>query len=492
MQRNLEALAEANHDLLVIGGGISGAWIAWDAALRGFSVALVDKADFGSATSANSMKIIHGGLRDLARGDIGTMRMAQRERATLLRIAPDFVRSLPMIVPSYGAGRAALSLGMGAYQLLSSGWNEEDIRLGALTRSQIADRLSGIETEGLTGGVAFNDAQVTRSERFLISILASAAGSGAQLANYAEVVGLRITRGRVHGVEIRDQLTGERHSVESRVVVNAAGPWVGKVLRLAGNAAPRPKVRYAKGINLITRRIDPGLSIGVYSRSGHSDLLNGNGRYLFITPWRDRSLIGTAYFEHRGASDHTAASELEIRSFIDQVNRAYPSAELTYQDVVGVHVGLVPIHPNGKKAQLMRRDQVLDHGQEGLAGLISVLGAKYTTARISAERAVDWASKRLGALPRPSRTAVTPIRDLSRQDVGNVAGLRAATVYAMREEMAQSLEDVIFRRTDLGSAGPPSAEDLRVCAATMGQQLGWTQFQLEAALDSLPVEVASA
>jgi len=492
MQRNLVAMAEAKHDFLVIGGGICGAWVAWDAALRGFSVALVEKEDFGSATSANSMKIIHSGLRDLARGDIGTMRLAQRERATLLRIAPDFVRPLPMVVPSYGVGGVALGLGMGAYQLLSTSWSSEDHRLGSLTRGQITDQFQGIETEGLTGGIAFNDAQVTRSERFLISILASASRSGAQLANYAEVVGLRVSQGTVRGAEILDRLTGDRHTVEAKVVVNAAGPWLGNVLALASGRASRPKVRYAKGINLITRQFDPGVSLGVYSRNGSSDLLNGNGRYLFITPWRDRSLVGTAYVEHLGDPDPIAATEEEIQAFIERVNLAYPAAGLSRRDVEGVHAGLVPIQPNGKKPRLARHDRVLDHERDGLDGLMSVLGVKYTTARILSERAVDRASKRLGALPRPSRTAVTPVRDLARQELGSVPGLQAATVYAMREEMAHSLEDVVFRRTDLGSAGPPSAEHLRACAGAMGQERGWTDSQLEAAIGSLPARIEPA
>lgn len=490
MKRDLFALANAKYDLLVIGGGINGAWTAWDAALRGFSVALVEKADFGAATSANSMKIIHSGLRDLARGDITTMRLAQRERAILLRIAPEFVRPLPMVVPSYGAGGAVLSLGMGAYQLLSTGRNMEDFQLGALSRSQIINWLRGIKSEGLTGGIAFNDAQVTHSERFLISILASAVMFGAQLANYAEVIGLRATRGQVHEVEIRDRLTGERYLVNSRVVVNAAGPWIGQVLGLAGRAMPRSRTRYAKGINLVTRKIDPGVSIGVYSRSDKSDLLNGNGRYLFITPWRDRSLVGTAYVDHRGDPDHAVASEEEILSFINQVNLAYPAAELGRKDVEGVHAGLVPIQANGKKPRLARKDRVLDHEREGLGGLISILGAKYTTARITAEIVVDRASRRLGALPRPSRTAITPIRDLGHPDLETVLGLQAATVHAVREEMAQDLEDVIYRRTDLGSAGPPSAEVLRICAAAMGQEFGWSQLQFEAALDEIQVAPA--
>jgi glycerol-3-phosphate dehydrogenase len=473
VKRDLPALAVAEHDLLVVGGGIYGAAAAWDAAQRGLRVALVERDDFGSGTSWNSLKTIHGGLRHLQRLELGELRESIRERRALLRIAPELVRPLSFLVPAYGhgpKGREALGLGLWLHDRIARDRNRglpaaqriPPARL--LSRGEALALVPGLPQRGLAGAALWTDAQVRSSERLVVALLCAAAGAGAMLANHAEVTGLLRCRERVVGVRVHDRLDGRDFEVLARVVLNAAGPWVDGLLDLAGIA--RRRVPLLRSYNLVLRRPSP-VAHAVGARS--------TGRFLFLVPWGERSMVGTGY-EPAEAPEPEAG----IRRFLEDAGRAFPWAELGAQDVSLVHLGLVP--GSGGPDGLWTRSFVVDHEEEHrVPGLLSIYGAKYTTARAVAEKAVDRAFARLGRRTPRCRTAETPLAE-ARVLEGSL-GERAR--HAVRAEMARSLADAVLRRLDLGTAGPPPEAEIDEVARVLAGELGWDEAQILAEKEAL-------
>ncbi len=544
MQRTLTALASTEFDLLVLGGGIYGACVAWDATLRGLSIALVDKADFGNATSANSMKIIHGGLRYLQHADFRRMRESTAERRTLMHIAPHLVHPLPVLLPTYGhglQGPEVFAVALFVNDLVSLDRNrlrdpQKYIPRGrVLSRRSCLQHLPELDPQGLTGGALFHDAQVYHSERLLLAFLQSAAQAGAVLANYVEATGFERDGDRVRGVRARDVLGGETFEIRAQTVVNACGPWVPQVHRLLGRPEVAAPQRYAKAMNIITRPLFDHYAVGLPSRTGYRDadaVVKKGNRLLFVTPWRGHSIIGTLQAACREAAGDVNITEQDIQGFLDEVNAAYPPARLRRDEVTFVHGGHLPLtHIDARTGdvQLAKHEQIEDHRRDGIHGLMSVTGVKYTTARRVAERVVDGVFAMQGLSPVASRSATTPLyggqieqfdtfvqtetakrahhldarrmrrlimnygtaypRVLKYLDTCPAATpppspsdarvLRAEVRYAVREEMAQRLGDVVFRRTELGTAGGPGDDVLRLCADVMQTELGWSATRVE-------------
>lgn len=546
MERKLVELTRNSYDLLVIGGGIYGACVAWDATLRGLSVALVEKADFGSATSANSLKTIHGGLRYLQHADLQRMRESIRERKALMRIAPYLIHPLPVLVPTYGRGlkskevmAIALRLNdwIGGDRNWGMGDPQKHIPAGQVISAQeCLQYLPGLAASGLTGGAVFYDAQVYNSERLLIAFLRSAVQLGAQVANYVKVNGFLRTGDRITGVTAEDTLTGDGLEIRAKAVVNTSGPWVGQIADFVKPATPvRP---LAKAMNVVTRPLfasqsEPHYAVGISGARTYQDadaVINKGSRLFFIAPWRGKSLVGTNYSPYHGHPDALSVTDSEVQTFLDEVNQAYPTAQLTVEDVELVHLGLLPSSGIAKSGdvQLTKHYELYDHRRDGAAGLLSVSGVKYTTARDVAEKAVNWVCQFLGERSPRSTSATVPIYGgqieqfqeflqeaiqqrsaqleaaLVRRLVYNYGSaypdvlqylepessqvgreraelelFRAEVRYAVREEMAQTLSDVVMRRTELGSAGFPEASVLRVGAQEMGLVLGWSSERID-------------
>lgn len=544
MQRTLTALASTAFDLLVIGGGIYGACVAWDATLRGLSVALVDKADFGGETSANSLKTIHGGLRYLQHADFRRMRESIAERRTLMRIAPHLVHPLPVLLPTYGhglQGPEVFAAALFVNDLVSFDRNRLRDPQKHLPRGRVISKraclqlLPELDPHGLTGGALFYDAQVYHSERLTLAFLRSAAQAGAVLANYVEATGFRLDGNRITGVAARDVLCDEHVDIRAQTVVNASGPWVSHVQELLNRPASVSPLRYAKAMNVITRPLfDHHYAVGIPSRTGYRDadaVVKKGNRLLFAAPWRGHSIIGTLQAASCEAAGDVNITEQDVQGFLDEVNQAYPAARLQRDDVTFVHGGHLPLtHIDARTGdvQLAKHERIEDHRQDGIDGLISVTGVKYTTARRVAERVVDGVFAMRGQTPARPRSARTPLyggqieqfdryvrmetakraQQLGGQDIrrlimnygtayANVlkylgtcpvaapsvpsedAVMRAEVRYAVREEMAQCLSDVIFRRTELGTAGIPGIDVLRACADVMQAELGWSATRLE-------------
>ena len=482
MKRDLAALTAREHDLVVIGGGIHGAAAAWDAAQRGLSVALVEAQDFGAGVSWNSLKTVHGGLRHLQRADFAQVRESMRERRALLRMAPRIVRPLPFLVPTYGhgvRGREAMATALRLNDLIGRGRNEgldEEHRIPrsrVLAPAEVERLVPGIEGKGLSGGAVWYDAQVTHSERLVVGLCRAAADAGAALANYVAATGFLRDGSRVTGIRARDVDGGGEMEIRGRMVLIATGPGLD---RLLARAQVKPTGSpLLLGMNLVVRRAVV-TSHAVGARSGN--------RYLFVVPWRERAIVGTAY------DPASAAPDVAVSRFLEESARAFPWAGLQPADVVLVHRGLVPGRRGAGAVET--RSRLIDHeAADGVAGLVSLRGVKLTTARAEAEKVVDLVLRRLSRPAVACRTAVTPLPAAAPLEGGVAERAR----HAVREEMALRLSDVVLRRTDLGTGGPPSPADLDAAARAMAAALGWDEAKLRAERETVapePMESAAS
>lgn len=427
MKRNLAALANTNFDVLIIGGGIYGVWTAWDAAQRGLSVALVEKGDFGSATSSNSLKIMHGGLRYLQHADFKRMRESVRERGILMRVASHLVHPLPCLMPTYGhamKGREALRIALLMNDVLSFDRNaqlddpQKQIPGGRLVSASEVQRLvPEVETKNLTGGALWYDCQTYNTERLLFSILHSAAKAGAEAANYVEAVGFIKEKDRIAGVRAKDVPTGDMLDIRAKITINNSGPWVDRVLNLVNGGYPKRKFLPSKTMNLVIKRqLIPEYAVGVSSKFEFKDkdaLISKGSRALFIVPWRNHSLVGTTHLPFEGDASNFKITEEDVHTFMNELNAAYPAAALKRADISFFYGGLLPMAPSSDHhgdVRLVKHYTLCDHQQEDrLEGLVTVVGVKYTTARDVAEKTIDLIFKKLGRQPPRCRTHETPV-----------------------------------------------------------------------------------
>lgn len=545
MKRDPARFTDKQYDLLVVGGGIHGACIAWDAASRGLAVALIDKGDFGHATSANSLKTVHGGLRYLQDGNLKLVRTMIQERKALLHIAPHLVHPLTCVMPTYKQlmrSKAIMGIALTLNDLLGFDRNrladpQKHLPRGRLlSKDECLEIMPGIADKSLTGGAVWHDAQMYNTERMTLSFILSAIGAGAEAANYVEAVEFLREGDTVTGVKAKDVLTDGLLEIQARVVANTAGPWAEQLLKLADGPADERCFQPSVAINLVTRQIVPDYAIGIPSRYEFKDgkaIPLKKSRMLFISPWRNRSIVGTVHLPYEGEIDKYRVPEEKVRNFLDEINAAYPEAALKPEDVHLIHQGFLPADPapSASGVKLIRQGQVIENS---LDGIITVVGVKYTTARKVAEQAVDLVFKKLDKAPPLCSTDVTPIyggqierfENFVAQELAkysnklrpevlkhliynygsaytNIANLvaeepdrgetltpetmvtKAEVLHGIREEMAQRLTDVILRRTELGSAGWPGETCLRTCADIMATHLDWDQVKTNQEIDEV-------
>lgn len=541
MKRSIESLTSREFDLLVVGGGIFGVCAAWEAASRGLSVALVERGDFAEATSSNSYKIAHGGIRYLQHGDIPRVRGSSRERSALLRVAPHLVRPLPILIPTYGRGtkgKAVLRAGFFVYELLTADRNRDipdpDRRIPRATswsREETLECFPGLREEGLTGGVVFCDGQMYSPPRLALSFLRSAEEAGAEVVNYVEVTDFARAGARVTGAMARDRLSGRELEIRAGTTLNATGPWAARLLRDSLGLQLGPdRPTFSRDVGLVTDRRFPselGLACPTVTKDAEA-VVDRGGRHLFLLPWRDRTMVGVWHGVYEDSPDEVEVTEDELRSYVAEANQAYPDLELTLDDVSMVNTGLIlfgdedqdeDAHSFGKRSLLV------DHAEKhDLDGLVTLVGVRATMARGMGEEAVDLVVRKLGRDVPPSRTEDLPIfggdfdvfEDLvtrveerlgelsSRRDpeiaralahnyggqhgsvldiaadreapaatLGDTHVLEAEVLHAVREEMAVTLEDVVLRRTDLGTAQYPGDAAIARCADLMASETGW-------------------
>jgi glycerol-3-phosphate dehydrogenase len=501
LRRDLSRLVDTTFDLLVIGAGIHGACIAWDASLRGLSVAIVDQDDFGAATSANSLGIVHGGLRYLARGDLPRMMESIRERSALLRIAPGLVEPLPVLVPTYrgmARNRVAHGIALALNDLVSRGRNRglDPNRLiprGRLVSRQECLRLfPGFIDQGLTGGALWYDARLCHPERLTLSFLHSAARRGCMPANYLRVSRLRVHQGKVQGASVTDRVSGRELEIRSRAVVVAAGPWSRELIESSIPVREQPgDRRRALAVNVVLGRRLSEVAIGVQAQSGPAeDPVCGGHRFLFVAPQGATTLLGTWY----GIAEPDEARPVRehgVRSLLRELNEACPGIGLSTSDVVRSQWGWLPLkegRESGRATALAERPRIVDHGStNGVRQLLSVEGVKYTTARRVAERVVDRVFGSLGRSSPPCQT--TEVRldeqgsETSLHPDGSVTPEQIR--HAIREEMALKLSDIVFRRSHLGTVLRPDRATMEAVGRAAGAELGWDATRQEAEVEEV-------
>ena len=486
MNRDLRRLAGGTLDLIVVGGGLHGACIAWDATLRGLRVALIERDDFGAATSANSLRIVHGGLRYLARGDLRRMRESIRERSALLRIAPTLVQPLPVLVPTTGHGthgRLALSAALRFNDLCSPDRNHgldaaHRVPRGRLVSLQECRRLfPAFPAEGASGGALWHDARLTHPERLTLAFVRAAARRGALVANHCALQRVLTDGGTVQGVAADDRLGSGVVEIHGRAVVVAAGPWTPSL-----SGADPAHLSHAFALNIEVGRRLADVAAGVRSSTGAAeDPITGGRRFLFLAPQERTTLLGTWYALAAGRSEAELV-ERGAAALLGEFRAACPALELGAADVVGYQWGWLPLkagRERGRPDALADRPRVLAHrAAGGVRNMFSVEGVKFTTARRVAEDVTDRVMAALGRAPVPCLTAQ------ARVDDGDLleATLEARVRQAVREEMAMRLPDVL-RRT---SPGPhPAGDGLEVVARLAAAELGWTDQRKDAEIDAV-------
>ena len=484
MTRDPRRLASERFDVIVVGAGIHGACVARDAALRGLRVAVVERGDLGGETSHNSLKTIHGGIRYIQHLNFTRTRESIREQTIWLRTAPHLVRPLPFLMPTYGHGMrgpAAMFAGIQIYRALGLGRNaglapQARIRPGRVmgaraARAQVPD----MPAAGLTGAALWDDAQVRFADRAVIEILSDAAAHGAAMLTHAEATAVLSAGGRATGLSVTDRLGGATFEVSGRLIVNAAGPWAGALaadLPDAAAAVPLPR-----SMNIVTRRPPREAALSIKSAQASDSKVGETKRLFFAVPWEGCTIFGTTHAPAGDGADTPDRQAADIEAFIGELNAAWPALGLSMDEVVYCYRGLTPAERSGTGQSRSHESRILDHARRGgLDGLVSIIGVKWTTARLVAERTVDLAAVKLGA-GAPCRTRQAPLPPL--EDVGyDLAGRTereiAATCRAhMERTLTYTLRDMLERRTDDLAQGRLSAGEIACVARAMRGYLGW-------------------
>ena len=505
-------------DLIVIGGGINGAGIARDAAERGLKVLLLEKNDFGSGTSSWSSRLIHGGLRYLEYGEVPLVFESLRERRVLQRIAPHLVRRLPLTVPVYEhskRGMWLIRMGMIAYDLLSIGKSVPRHRM--LSRQKLMEAMPGLNQVGLRGGARYFDAQVTYAERLVLENIVAAERAGAVCLNYSPVIGINVSQNQFKSLQYIDRDTGNEVEASATLAINAAGPWVDRVLGTVNREMP-DFMGGTKGSHIVVPRFAKAPKDALYAEA------RADGRPFFIIPWNEQFLIGTTDIRYNGEPSDVHASEEEIDYLLTETNRLFPEAHLRRDHVHYTYSGVRPLPraEAGPESAITRRHIIKKH-RVLARGLVSIIGGKLTTYRNLAEQATDYACKKndrrelkcqTASRPLPgaagieeARTRLADVPALSREgrrrmlavyggfakdivDLALTSDELAGTIdvqrtmlvaevhHAIKAESAVTLIDVIHRRMMIGLDADQGRPVAAAVAELAGQLLGWDKAEL--------------
>jgi len=488
----VRSLGGRTVDLLIIGGGIIGAGIARDAALRGLSVALVEQDDFASGTTSRPTRLIHGGLRYLELFDFALVRSDMREREILLRIAPHLVFPLPFLLPLYRPSlwyQAKLRIGMQLYDILSL--DKSLPRRKWLGRGETLAAEPALDADGLQGAWRFYDAQVPLVERLVIENVVDAAAHGALVLNHARANSYLRDRDRVSGALVLDRMAGVELALRARLTVNATGPWLDRTIAPLRVGA-KPLLRLTKGIHIVTPRA---------TQQAHVLFARRDGRLFFVVPWLDTTIVGTTDTDYDGDPADAAATEEDVRYLQEEARRAFPNAPFGEIFFTWAGVRALVREEGVSEGEVSRKHALYDHeARDRVAGVLSVVGGKITAYRAIAEEVTDLVARKLGrerrsGTPDPesrassTADALLPGADGSRaRDIAALAagdpslaaplcphhhGVAAEIVHAVRHEWALTIGDALLRRTALGLAPCQGLDCVDAVAELMGRLLGW-------------------
>jgi glycerol-3-phosphate dehydrogenase len=526
----LDAFEAERFDVVVIGGGITGAGVALDAASRGYSVALVERDDYASGTSSRSSKLVHGGLRYLQNFDLGLVREALLERSLMVNLAPHLVRPLPLILAAFEGKRPdrLMGVGLNMYDVMArdrlplrgrrdnsdEDWSPDRHRI--IDADEVKDLLPALASRDPSAGYLFYDCQ-TDDVRLVLTVLGEAERFGAVVANRCEVLDLIDDGGRAGGVACEDRLGGRRFEIRADNVINATGVWADRIRgEELHSEAEVPNIRPSRGTHITFSRERLPIVAGAIVPAGE-------GRSVFALPWLGRTLIGTTDNDYDGPLDHVPPSDEDVDYLLDASNHFFDTF-LTESDITGAYAGVRPLISLGgdekKSVDISRKAELF----ETSSGMVTITGGKLTTWRRMAKMAVDRVVEREGR-DAPCRTHEIPLglpasdddlievdgvdeetqallahryghaaRDvlevaasdtsLARRIVPELPDLLAEAPFAVRHEQAASLADVLLRRTRLGilDARPltaPDSEAARAVAEAMALDLGWDAARID-------------
>ena len=529
MDRFINNYDGKEFDLIVIGGGITGASIAYEAASRGLDVALVEKSDFGSATSAATSKMIHGGLRYLSTFEYALVRESLKERRVLMNIAPNFVHPAPFVFSSYKKDKVSFNLmkiGMYLYEAFSFDknwiWDKSKSMpsFKSLNAEQILNLFPDALSENLVGGQLYYDCSSHSPERFTLSFIKSAVKYGASVANYTEVndfIVENISKKKkiVKGVKVTDKISGIKKDIKGKLVINCTGPWADIMLDKVKNKGNHNEdLRRSEGIHFIIDK-----NIGDTTYSGYSK----SGRHFFLHPYRNHTLVGTTDKEFIGKPKDFKVTKEAIEGLIKEVNSAYGNKEkIKYNDILYCYGGLRPLveDQTEESYKSSRKYEITGEKKNGIEGLITVEGGKYTTSRMLAEKAIN---KVIRILKYPKKKSISETTQLFGCEIKNYkkfieekvqeynkyephqieylircygteidsimklaennsnlnqklnadGELLAEVQFAIKNEMAITLSDIIFRRMGIGLLGHPGNEIINKITTLAAKELSW-------------------
>jgi glycerol-3-phosphate dehydrogenase len=530
------AMQRETFDLVVVGGGITGAGVALDAASRGYSVALVERDDFAAGTSSRSSKLVHGGLRYLQNFDLGLVREALLERSLMVRLAPHLVRPLPLLVPTFGGKRPdrLMGVGLNMYDVMAAerlrpgrrrkknddgqeDWSPDRHR--TVSAEETLELVPALAGQDATSAYLFYDCQ-TDDARLVLTILREAERFGAVFANGSEVTGLLERDGLASGVSVRDEVSGEAFVIEAENVVNATGVWADQIKPDELYAEEEvPHIRPSRGTHLTLPRDLLPMSAGVIVPAG-------GGRTIFVLPWLGRTLVGTTDNDYEGSLEHIPPSEEDLQYLLDASNDFFGTS-LGASDVTGAYAGVRPLISSGdpkKSVDISRKAELY----ETSSGLVTITGGKLTTWRRMAKLAVDRVVLRDGR-EAPCRTHEIPlgmpvepselaaVDGLGQEELTHLAArygyvahellemvaadpslgeriqpdlpdIAAEVAYAARHEQARSLADALLRRTRLGlldarALSEPGSEGAERAARAMAAESRWDEARVTAELE---------
>lgn len=534
--RDFSTIQNTDYDLIIIGGGVNGAAVARDAALRGLKPILLEKGDYASGTSSWSTRLIHGGLRYLEYFEFSLVRESLREREVLLRTAPHLVKPLMLTVPVYGDRSRPywkISAGMLLYDIFSYDKTLPSHRM--LPEQKFHQLFRYLDQDGLKGGAQYYDGQAVYAERLCLENIIAAEEAGATCLNYTEVTTLQREGDRITALNCEDKLTGETFTVNSTdraVIINTSGPWVDQVCQRGENnqqtspIGQKSKIGGTKGSHIVVPTFSGAPNTALYVEA------KSDGRPFFIVPWLGMYLIGTTDLPFQGNLDQVKADNSEIDYLVKETNLIIPSAQLTRDDVKFTYSGVRPLpYSEGQKpGSVTRKHIIYDHRSEGVNNLISLIGGKLTTFRHVGEELVEIVGKKQKRNLPPCPTLKTPFPgaiipsdprvtetvktyrdrvslstlnhlftlygaraiavlqlidespDLAETITPTLPDIKAQIVYAVRKEAAHSLVDILRRRTTIAMQANYGLDVLPIVSEVLGKHCDWGEEKLDRAL----------
>ncbi len=529
--RDLTPLTKEKFDIIIIGGGVTGAAILWEASLRGLKCLLLERGDYGQATSSATSKMAHGGLRYLKMLDFALVRESLRERRMLQEIAPHQVRPLDFLLPTYkdfGRHPAFLWLAMALYEGLSFDKHhvkDPDGRLQSFTRlnrAEVREKEPLLPTQDLKGGYIYQDCQINFPERVVLSYIQGSQARGAEAENYVKVLGLIKRANIVEGVKALDLESNKEYEFFGQSVINATGPWAAETAKLAGPThIPHPR---SKGIHIVTPKKLQDSALAFFTKEG---------QHLFFLPWEGYNLIGTTDEVYDGNPEDLEITEPELEGYINRINHAIPAYNLQPEEVLVAYTGIRPLAAGmgGDSYHVSRKHVLINHAQDQAQGFFSATGGKFTTSRGLAFEAVNLILEGSNLKAGPSSSHSSPLQGGDMEclalfkkkliadwpqfepvwleklthhygtDAPKLAQLALSApservklssrgpllqvelTYAVEVEQAKHLSDFIFRRSGLGTLEKLNAAELAPIAEAMGKKLAWTGPQKTAEID---------